>query len=37
MVGYEPQINFENGLKKTIDWITQPDNLKKYKSNIYNV
>jgi hypothetical protein len=25
------------GLQKTIDWITQPDHLKKYKAEIYNV
>ena len=37
LVGYEPQVNFKNGLKKTIDWITQPENLKMYKSEIYNV
>ena len=37
LVGYKPQVNFKDGLKKTIDWITRPENLKMYKSEIYNV
>ena len=37
LVGYKPQVNIKDGLKKTIDWMTQPDNLKIYKSEIYNV
>jgi len=37
LVGYKPQINIQDGLKKTIDWITKPENLKFYKSEIYNV
>jgi NAD dependent epimerase/dehydratase len=37
LVGYEPKINIQDGLKKTIDWITDPENLKLYKSEIYNV
>jgi len=37
LVGYKPQINIQDGLKKTIDWITIPENLKMYKSEIYNV
>lgn len=37
LVGYKPQINIRDGLKKTIDWMTQPENLKIYKSEIYNV
>jgi NAD dependent epimerase/dehydratase len=37
LVGYKPQTNIRDGLKKTIDWITKPENLKKYKSEIYNV
>ena len=34
---YEPKIDIRNGLKKTIDWITKSENLKMYKSEIYNV
>jgi len=37
LTGFESQINIHQGLQKTIDWITQPENLKKYKSEIYNV
>ena len=37
LTGYKSQINIEEGLKKTIDWITKPENLKTYKSEIYNV
>ena len=28
LVGYKPQTNIQDGLKKTIDWITQSENLK---------
>ena len=34
---YQPQVDIHMGLKKTIDWITQPENLKIYKAEIYNV
>lgn len=37
LTGYKPQVNLEKGLKKTIEWITQPNNLKNYKAEIYNV
>ena len=37
LVGYKPKINIQEGLKKTIDWIIKPENLKMYKSDIYNV
>jgi NAD dependent epimerase/dehydratase len=37
LVGYKPQVSIQEGLKKTIDWITKPENLKIYKSEIYNV
>ena len=37
LTGFKPQITFREGLQKTIDWITQPDHLKKYKAEIYNV
>ena len=37
LVGYKPQIIIQDGLKKTIEWITKPENLKFYKSEIYNV
>jgi NAD dependent epimerase/dehydratase len=34
---FKSQINIKDGLHRTIDWIVQPNNLKKYKSEIYNV
>ena len=37
LLNFTPQYNFEEGLKITIDWFTNPENLKKYKTEIYNV
>ena len=37
LTGFKPEVDIREGLQKTIDWITQPENLKKYKSEIYNV
>jgi len=37
LVGFESQVDIKNGLKKTIDWLIKPENLKLYKSEIYNV
>ena len=37
LTGFKPQITFREGLQKTIDWITQPDHLREYKAEIYNV
>ncbi len=37
MTGFESKFDIESGLKLTIDWLTKPENLRKYKSNIYNV
>jgi len=37
LTGFKPKINIREGLQRTIDWITQPENLKNYKSEIYNV
>ena len=37
LTGYKPKISIKEGLKKTIDWILEPENLKTYKSEIYNV
>jgi NAD dependent epimerase/dehydratase len=37
LTGHKPQINLREGLQKTIDWITQENNLKAYKAEIYNV
>ena len=37
LTGFEPKVDIDLGLRKTIDWIKVPDNLLKYKTNIYNV
>lgn len=37
LTGFIPQYTIQEGLKKTIDWFTNPENMKKYKSDIYNV
>ncbi len=37
LVGFKPEYDIRNGLKKTIDWIKKPENLKTYKPEIYNV
>ena len=37
LTGFESKVDVRQGLQQTIDWITQPENLKKYKSEIYNV
>ena len=37
LTGFEPQVDIREGIQRTIDWFTRPDNLKKYKSEIYNV
>jgi NAD dependent epimerase/dehydratase len=37
ITGFKPEINISEGLQRTIDWIIQPKNLKKYKAEIYNV
>jgi NAD dependent epimerase/dehydratase len=37
LTGFKPQVNINDGLQITIEWITKPENLKAYKSDIYNV
>ena len=37
LTGFKPQVGIQEGLKRTIDWITRPNNLKSYKAEIYNV
>lgn len=34
---FKSKYDLHTGLQKTIDWFTNPDNLSKYKTNIYNV
>ncbi|MFH2065940.1 MAG: NAD-dependent 4,6-dehydratase LegB [Pseudomonadota bacterium] len=37
LTGFTPRYSLAQGLRKTIDWFTNPENLKKYKFNLYNV
>lgn len=37
LTGFEPAYGIREGLQATIDWFTRPDNLAKYKTDIYNV
>lgn len=37
LTGFEPQVTLEEGLRRTIDWFCEPENLKNYKVDIYNV
>lgn len=37
LTGFESMINITEGLQRTVDWFLNPENLKKYKSGIYNV
>ena len=37
LTGFVPQYSLEQGLQNTIAWFTNPENLKKYKADVYNV
>ena len=37
LTGFKPEYNIEQGLKETVKWFSNPENLKKYKADIYNV
>ena len=37
LAGFKPEIDIKEGLKRTIKWNMKPNNLKHYKSEIYNV
>lgn len=34
---YSGELGFKDGLLETIKWFSEPENLKKYKSHIYNI
>ncbi len=34
---FVPQIPLRQGLERTVRWFTQPENLRRYKGNLYNV
>jgi NAD dependent epimerase/dehydratase len=37
LTGFEPRVSLREGLRRTIDWLGDPDHLKRYKTGIYNV
>lgn len=37
ITGFKPETSIRDGLILTIDWFTDPENLKRYKTGIYNV
>lgn len=37
LTGFTPSYTLEEGLKETIAWFSDPINLAKYKSNLYNI
>ncbi len=37
LTGFEPQYELCDGLARTIDWFTAPENVARYKTDIYNV
>jgi nucleoside-diphosphate-sugar epimerase len=37
LTGWAPMTSLDKGLRTTIDWFTDRDNLARYKTNIYNV
>jgi NAD dependent epimerase/dehydratase len=37
LTGFQPEVNIRQGLSQTVDWFTEPSNLARYKSGIYNV
>ncbi|MDH3346917.1 MAG: NAD-dependent 4,6-dehydratase LegB [Desulfobulbaceae bacterium] len=37
LTDFTPIHTLQQGLKKTVEWFSQPENLKKYKAHIYNV
>lgn len=37
LTGWKPEVTIEEGLRRTIEWFTDPSNLARYKTGIYNV
>ena len=37
LLGWSPKYTLEEGLKETIKWFSNPENLRFYKSDIYNI
>lgn len=37
LTGFEPKFSLEDGLRATVDWLREPENLSRYKADIFNV
>ncbi len=37
LTGFEPEYSIDQGLQATVDWFVKPENLTRYKADIYNV
>lgn len=37
LTGFEPKFSLEEGMRQTVEWFLNPENLKRYKVDIYNV
>ena len=37
LTGFKPDYSLKQGLEKTIEWFVDPENLSRYKTDIYNV
>jgi NAD dependent epimerase/dehydratase len=37
LTGFSPKYSIEQGLRETAEWFKNPENLKKYKSTLYNI
>ena len=37
LTNWQPEIMFQDGISKTIEWFSEPKNLSLYNSNIYNI
>lgn len=37
LTGFKPDYTLEGGLERTIEWFVKPENLRKYKTKLYNV
>lgn len=37
LTGWKPEFDLKQGLEKTIEWYNKPENLRKFKTNLYNL
>lgn len=36
LTDWTPRVDLEEGLRRTVDWFTKPENLARYKADVYN-